>query len=275
MQLSGIPNIGALTDLIKGTRGTHAALITSILDIAALGTARQVHKASFAWCMLRAATAGRNYLTWAATIHETNDGNGGLIFSPGAVLTDREVRRLVGETDYSGKKMWLLYGEVAKKTFQMACVPGADMEVYRQWLSYSTIGLWTEDTAILETIFDVKPILRCDYGDAFKERRTKGIDQDVKMYTPVWVAKLASAAQTHLGAVDPYVACRAPCISGKAVSDWADDDVRNIYIEPVGGPSRIAAAGPMRLKDALDDHKRKIERVLTRYKKITYGTTSW
>lgn len=31
----------------------------------------------------------------------------------------------------------------------------------------------------------------------------------------------------------------------------------------------------MRLKDALDDHKRKIERVLARDKKVNYGTTSW
>lgn len=75
--------------------------------------------------------------------------------------------------------------------------------------------------------------------------------------------------------IDPYVAIRVACVSGRAVSDWADDDLRSVYLQPVGGPSRIAVAGPMRLKDALDHHKMKVERILARDKKITYRSTVW
>lgn len=274
-QLSGVPNIGAITDLIKGTREAHASLITSVLDIAALGTARQVHKASFTWCMLRAVTAGSEYQSWAAEIQEQVEAGGVKRYNLGQKLTDKEILPIVAETDYSGKRMWYLYNAVAKHTFVLSCIDGVNEDVYRQWLSYSTIGLWTEDTAVLETVFGRQPILRCDYGDAFKGRRTQGMDRNIKLYPALWVSKLASAAQTKLGAVDPYVAARGSCVSGRASSDWNDDDVRNIYLQPVGGSSRNAVTGAMRLKDALDDHKKRIERLVTRDKRIDYGTTSW
>lgn len=274
-QLAGIPNIESIAHLLKGSRDKYIDLVTRVLDIACFGIARQAHKAAFTWNMLRALHAqNAAYVAWTKTIkYKTVEGRTMLDY--GAFLDEKTVDKHALEMDWSGKRMWRIYNRIAAIEFQLLMVPGANVDVYAQWLTYSATGVWGEDVAILKTMFDKVPIIRSNYGDAFNARRTKGKYQKVNLYSAVMVCKLASAAQTTLGAVDQYIGVRSAAVSGKAYSKWDADDRREGLLEVGEGGMRGIISGTNRLIDALSAHKVKMLSEIRKKGGIQYGTTSW
>lgn len=87
-QLSGVPNIESIAHKCKGKRDENANLVTKVLHIACFGTARQAHKASFPWCMLRKLNHSKqSYLTWLREIKsEVVDGLE--VFTYGSKMTE-------------------------------------------------------------------------------------------------------------------------------------------------------------------------------------------
>lgn len=166
-QMSGVPNMASIANVLKGSKTKHKELVSGVLDLVGLGIAKQSHKASFPWPILRSAMPENTLVQWIQTFSITQDENAMIYFVYGAKLTDKTIPSYVGDIDYSGKKMWYAYNEIAgKATFKLKGIEGANNAVYAQWLSYSVTGLWMEDVAILKHIFEVEPVLRKDYGNA-------------------------------------------------------------------------------------------------------------
>lgn len=73
------------------------------MDVVALGTAKQTHKASFPWALLRGALKKGSLLGW--------------------IQKFKLIPKHVGDMDFSGKGMWYAYNIVAKNPhFQLKCV---------------------------------------------------------------------------------------------------------------------------------------------------------
>lgn len=224
-QMSGVPNIASIARVLKGTKSQYPSLVSGVLDIVAMDTAKQTHKAAFPWAFLRGTFQTGALLTWAQAFKITLNEHDQYVYEYGPVLTEAQIPKHIGEMDFSGKGMWNVYNMVAKvEDFQLKCVDGAATAVYSQWLSYTVTGLWMEDTAILRHVFATEPILRKDYGQAFVKRRSTGKFQKVKLLPAHYVCKLATAAQTNPQTTDPYVGIRCPSVSGRATPKWDADD---------------------------------------------------
>lgn len=275
-QMSGVPNIASIARVLKGSRSQYPSLVCGVLDIVALGTAKQTHKAAFPWCFLRATFQTGPLMTWAQAFKVILTDGGVFNYDIGTPLTETQIPKYVGEMDFSGKGMWNVYNKVAQvDDFQVKCVDGASLAVYAQWLSYTVTGLWMEDTAVLRHVFGTDPILRKDYGQAFVKRRSTGKLQKIKLLPAQYVCKLATAAQTKLGATDPYVGIRCPSVSGRATTKWDADDARNVFLERGANQVGITSTQPSVLQDALDAHKKVMLAKIRRDGKVDYGTTAW
>lgn len=166
-QMSGVPNMASIANVLKGSKTKHKELVSGVLDLVGLGIVKQSHKASFPWPILRSAMPENTLVQWIQTFSITQDENAMIYFVYGAKLTNKTIPSYVGDIDYSGKKMWYAYNKIAgKATFKLKGIEGANNAVYAQWLSYLVTGLWMEDVAILKQIFEVEPVLRKDYGNA-------------------------------------------------------------------------------------------------------------
>lgn len=282
-QLKMVPGIEEFAKQIVGTRFTHANLITEILDVAAFGIAKQVHKASFPHCMLRTLIEGEGeFMTWRASIKIPSSGAVVAVGSDGLntptigdAIPATLDQSLYFSMNWSGRGMWAVMRHVSTIPFTMLGRDKAYKEIYSQWLSISILGLWPEDMAVIEKIFGTVPIKRSKYGEAFTERRAKGQLIAVNTMNPQYVCKLASAAQTKLGAADQMVGIRIPVVSGKAVSVWKDDDERRVFLAPREGIQLTRHDSLGIAKAKLSHLRTKILTELDIAKKISYGTTSW
>lgn len=144
----------------------------------------------------------------------------------GAKLTDAAFPPEVLNMDWSGKRFWYLYNMVAKNKFEVFAKDATHADTYSQWLSLAVTGMWGEDKAILKFMIDKEFKNRNQYGEAFKGRKASGAVAEVKLIPVKHVTKLASAAQTDLGAQDAAIDIRHAVVSGRAVSTWNDDDKR-------------------------------------------------
>lgn len=282
-QLKMVPGINVFAKALAGTKMQHAPLITDILDIAAFGVAKQVHKATFCHAMLRTLIADVNeFKTWRgdikipATSPVKVPGTENLMTPEvGNRIPDTLMGSLYFTMDWSGRGMWQAMRQISSKEFLILGRGQEHAEVYSQWLSLTVLGLWSEDMAVIEKVFGVMPMKRSAYGTAFTDRRQSGKLMKVKLMDPKYVCKLASAAQTKLGASDQVVGIRIPALSGRAVSAWKEDDERRIFLAPREGVQLTRHDSLSIARAKLSHHRTKILTDLDIAKKIAYGTTSW
>nr|QRW42410.1 MAG: nucleoprotein [Wuhan Mosquito Virus 6] len=283
-QMKLVPGINALAKKLAGSKQQYKEVITSILDIAAFGVAKQVHKASFCHAMLRTLiTANADFKSWRSNIARGADGGKAVpgnstLKAPeiGIMIPDAMLDLFYFTMDWSGKGMWKTLRHVSTCQFFLKSRGAEFKEVYSQWLSLSILGLWTEDMAVIEKVFGVVPIKRSKYSIAFEDRRLKGDLLPVKIMDPQYVCKLSSAAQTKLGATDQVVGIRTPVLSGKAVSNWKDDDERRVYLLPEEDGVQVTRGDTFAVARAkLAHHKARILTELEVAKKLSYGTTNW
>lgn len=283
-QLAGVPNIETAVKYIEKKRFDAAALISEILDIAVFGTARQAHKGSIPFAMLWPILRGHAALMAFMAILKVTDATRMVeqeeevtVFSMnmGIKMTPAQIPADVLKMDWSGKGFWNIYNKAVKHNYLIHAVKAEHKRVYQEWLTLSCTGLWNEDTAVLKFMFAHDFLNRRAYGDAFEKRRSSDVVISLKLLPAIHVTKLATAAQTNLGAQDEGVFVRIPAVSGKAFSQWKEDDPRRrlLLTEDRGDVGPITSLADV--CSSLRKHKLRMEKRITTSGGISYGTTPW
>nr|QGA87316.1 nucleocapsid protein [Culex orthomyxo-like virus] len=304
-QMGGVANIKEIASLIGGAGGAAKHFIEKTLDICAAGVVRSSCKGAIPWMFYYKAFAEDTaFVAWFGKIKlvplaapeaegmevsddaaATGEGASGSqrprVVQPrytldfGGPLTAELVPDVLKTLDMSGKGFWNFYRLASEVEFKALQVPQGNVEHYRQAISLAMTGLYFDDLATIRHVFGHEPFLRKETVNSFADLKKMGTATAMKLWAPVHVAKMATAAQSKWGAGQDHHIIPAYRISGRGVQRVTENSPLAKRLGVTREHADLRTQGEAALLEALTRQAQRMRTGILHEGTLETGTTEW
>nr|QRD99914.1 MAG: nucleoprotein [Culex modestus orthomyxo-like virus] len=304
-QMSGVANIKEIASLVAGAGGAAKHFIEKTLDICAAGVVRSSCKGAIPWMFYHQAFAGSTaFQAWFGKIKVVvpavaperitlasldavvaGEGTSGaqqaqvvrprFDFNFGGQMPVELVPNVIKTLDMSGRGFWNFYRLASEVEFKTLHLPQGNAEHYRQAISLAMTGLYYDDLATIRHVFGREPFLRKETVNSFADLKKQGQPTPTKLWAPVHVAKMATAAQSKWGAGQDHHIIPAHRISGRGVQRVNENSPLAKRLAATREHADLRTQGEAALLEALTRQAQRMRTGILHEGILETGTTEW